>query len=317
MITEWKRNPEQPQDEREKGISTLIRFLTKLFSEDELSNPTVLTKKLTSLSYLEFVSFSKRINGILNGIPSQKNREMFDQHTGVVEYDTQKIEWVPPPLERRKMLMQQVCTAIQKLSTSNHPQAQEAIARTLFNAITYIHPFTDANGRTSRLFYILLSPHDKKDAHSIKETIEYILQKSSKTNTDEDIILYHTELQNHIAQAMLRERGLSDRIDTERNFPVTRMAISPLHGFDIEMVHFFAAYDGMTPREREQYMSPHIGTSPILFFDSFPDEIKKRISLYLDAIREDITKRILEFSWRLDIEWPPRVEKSLTNIFEK
>lgn len=313
MINEWKNNPGQSQVERERGVAMLIRFLTKIIPEHELLNPSVLTQKLTYLSFSEFVSFSKRINGILNGIPAQKNREMFDQYTGVVDYDKNNIDWVPPQLPDRRMLMREAFSAIRQLSTSNHPDAQEAIARTLYNAITYIHPFTDANGRTSRLSYILFSSHLKKDSFSLKEIIEQILQKSSKT--DEDIHRYHTELQNHIAQAMLRERGLPDTIDPERKLPLMRIAMPPLNGFDIEIVHFFAAYDVMTQKERERYMPPYNGTSDIFFFDSLPDEITKKIRSYLDSVRKDITRKILEFSWRLDTTWPPHLETALASIF--
>lgn len=196
----------------------------------------------------------------------------------------------------------EVFTHVQTLTESDDPKTQNAIARTLYNAIIYLHPFPDGNGRTARTLYLLASPSEKKTPEHIQEQFRSLFHKRPK-----GINHYHEYMNQYVYRLMLEARGLSYEFDDSGFFQASMEARNEVSvsTYDNDYMMYLAAYDVMTEEERRLYMQP-AGTDDAglkIYRDTLPDDIIERMENHANAVRTEMSRRVLELSWNTD-DWP-------------
>lgn len=144
--------------------------------------------------------FIELINGV-NGILRDKDKSDWTMDgkkvflTGFIE------EHTPPRQEDKRALLEK---AFQEAKTMNQEgRTLEDIALLLSASINEVHPFADANGRTSRLVYTLLTSGYTNESQPI---IKNILSEYGRDHVDINPHLITVELDNLV----IAEVGLND-----------------------------------------------------------------------------------------------------------
>lgn len=287
-------------EQRTEGAESLVRFLERIFSAEELADSAMLTEKLVGGDYDSFQNILKRLNGILTKTPIRQ-REIAQRETNIGMGGVAK-EIMFPNVESRQKLLEEVFIHLQILIESSDPKAQNAIARTLYNAVIYLHPFPDGNGRTARALYFLASPSEKKTPGNTQEQLRSVLHKRPK-----GINFYHEYMNQYVYRLMLGDRGLSYEYDADGFFQASMgtQDEAQVSNYDDDYMMYLAAYDVMTEEERRSYIQKTggDGTGLKIYRDTLPDDLVERMENHANAVRTEMSRRVLELSWNTD-DWP-------------
>ncbi len=208
--------------EREKRSQLLLRFVhlaeniepfhgKKL--EDIFSSEEDKRAFLEGLQEDEFVELLNGVNGILRG----KNTDEWgmDGKSVALTSAMTGVGYVPPRQEDKPELLAKVLQSAKEMSRDR--KDIKDIALLLSAALNAIHPYLDANGRTSRLIYTLLT----KDFNTEAETeLQQILGSDGREKVDinpglvqfeiEDLIEKETGVRNPEVNTY-NIRNISDR----------------------------------------------------------------------------------------------------------
>lgn len=300
---------------KKRGIDKTFEFLARITGkEEEVANEELYIEYLRGTTEDDFRKNLTRLNGLLQEIKPPQ-RALLQSESAITEggYDD-LVALRPPSIEAREEILSSTFKKIQELLASKKlPKDEEArrVAITFFNTIIYLHPFADANGRLARLLYFLTSPDVDKKSSNPKERITDVLFKRSK-EVDE----YHWGINAGWFQQQLENRGILE-LDEEGHFFST-YEVEESWGFDVEMVRFIAAYDVMSPEEREQYghKSPS-GKSLKFIAKELPKELKVKIKGEMERVRKDFTESTINLSLSEEQEFPQWALDTLNKSFEE
>lgn len=275
---------------RKTSVDRIAKYISDKFPIAESGESSII-KSLQDVSPQEFTSFLQSVNATVRGL-EVKDIEQFPHNIKVKTPDFsifQKTDFVYPRAESRREIMDEVTEKIKRLATQADGESKQAIAHTLYNAVTYLHPFSDGNGRTARLLYFLCSPHIKRSPTNMREMVQHLAESRNK-NIDE----YHDQLNQAIYQIMLRKRGLPE--DAPDGDYACQMDDAETLGFDGVYLQMLAAADVLTDEEKQKYnTSKHPGALSFNGFD-FTDDIKSRIKAKMEDIRTEFIRDIVEIS---------------------
>jgi len=301
---------------RSAGVEKLQKFLDRVLPESGLDDPEVFFNELQKISVDEFLGVLERINGVLTEIPINE-RESLVTESGVQNefFFNSATELVPPPLETRKRLMQETLSNLQSQLAGQIPDdirdqenlenVREVVARTLFNTIIYLHPFGDGNGRTARTTYYALTPQLQN-----KSTAELV---NRLTNRPESLREYHQLLNQSTLEEMLDGRDIKWNFTETPHLPLFNTD-NPTRGLDADHLRFIAAFDVMSDKERDQYITKG-NNSLVIKQESLPPELVERMDSQLEKIREEFVDSILEFS-AYPQKWPDWLQQPFTKAFK-
>ncbi len=141
-----------------RGIEPLRgKTVEEVFSNDE--EKRIFIENLQSEDFFEVLN---SVNGILRG---RKKEEWDMDGKGVVLRGALLgTEYVPPRHEDKPELLTEVLTAAKEMN--HNKRSFEDIGLLVSSALNAIHPYADANGRTSRLMYLLLTKNFNSEAQS-------------------------------------------------------------------------------------------------------------------------------------------------------
>lgn len=134
--------------QRYEGAGRLMEFMRKIGASKVFCSEESKLKFVESLTVDEFKSLLVRINGIIRG-KSISHRGADGDDVYIMSLDG--VEYVPPRHYDKIELLDETLEAAKKLEDVRDVAALFAIM------ITHLHPFSDGNGRTSRLAYMLFS----------------------------------------------------------------------------------------------------------------------------------------------------------------
>jgi len=207
---------------RDDRSEVLLRFFTlakntKAFRgktiEEVLKNETNIREAINSLTFEEFIELLDGVNGILRHQP----KESWKMDGKEVTLSSMLLGTNAPPQFKDKLdLLQKVLSGAKEMNANN--RSLEDIGILLGIGISEIHPYNDANGRTGRLFYTLLSWGMNKDK------IREVLSDYGRDSADFDV-----QYIKSIVQENIQDRVLTDNI---RNF--TNLFYNSLSNLDFD-----------------------------------------------------------------------------------
>jgi len=157
-----KIDGEKESLERDKRSRVLSRFLRSAEHiaplhgktvEDVFSNESEKRTFIENLGSNEFFEILDGINGILRG--KNKDEWEMDGEWVVLRGILLGTDYFPPLQEDKPQLLLKVLDAAKKMN--NEKRGMEDIALLISSGLNAIHPYADANGRTSRFIYLLLT----------------------------------------------------------------------------------------------------------------------------------------------------------------
>lgn len=291
--------------ERKRGAEQLVDFLTRTLSVEELCDNNIV-ERLSEIPYTDFLKLLERINGIIRRVPTAK-RDILTP-TGAAREVGIFSNFVFPPVEERQQLMEETFHGMKKIMVSDTPDRSQIVARTLFTSMIYLHPAADGNGRTGRALYFLTSPHVQKNPETFKDRLTSLLTYRSY-GIDES----HATICAAVYYDMIQARGIQHSIpvgtDVDAVLPVRPEAIryklpalyDPCSfGFDAENLRFIAAYDSMSPLQRQRYQRP----SRYYFeWPELPRAVRKQATTKVPEVRTELVQRILTASLDPNQDW--------------
>jgi len=304
-------------ESRTAGVDKLQKFLDRVLPELGLSDSSIFFEELCTMSASELLEILERINGVLTEIPIN-NRDSLTSESGVQNefMFNSATELVPPPVAIRKRLLDETISVLKQQLNNNLPDyfeppenpenTQQVVARTLFNTIIYLHPFDDGNGRTARAVYYSLSPNITD-----KSTTELATRLSERPKS---LKKYHQVLNQSTLEMMLNVHGIEWSF-TETPYLPMFDTDNPTRGLDADNLRFIAAFDVMSDEEKNQYIGKKENNLEIKQ-ESLPPELISKIDKRMDAIREEFTDYILDFSVYPE-KWPDWLQEPLSQAFSQ
>jgi hypothetical protein len=212
-------NLENPRNEeaieREKRSEVLLRFLHSAENieplhgrkiEDIFSNEEEKRAFLENLQETEFAELLDGVNGILRG--KKKDEWGMDGETVALEGVMVGVGYVPPRQEDKAELLTEVLASAKEMSRDG--KNLKDIALLVSSSLNAIHPYLDANGRTSRLIYTLLT---KDFNDETKAELQGVLGRNGRDKLDIDPGL----IQHEINDLIEKEIGTTDtEINTDK-----------------------------------------------------------------------------------------------------
>ncbi len=212
-------NLENPRNEeaieREKRSEVLLRFLRTAENiepfhgrkiEDIFSSEKEKRTFLENLQETEFVELLDGVNGILRG--KKKDEWGMDGETVALEAVMTGIGYVPPRQEDKPDLLAKVLASAKEMSQGGKDLRDVALL--VSSSLNAIHPYLDANGRTSRLIYTLLT---KEFNDETKAELQGVLSRDGRDTLDIDPGL----IQHEINKLIEKEIGVTDiEINTDK-----------------------------------------------------------------------------------------------------
>lgn len=185
---------------REEKSEVLLRFLNSSKNieslhekkiEDVFSTEENKRGFINNLQNNEFVELLNGINGILRG-KDKETWNMDGETVGLVS-PILGVEYIPPRQENKLELFAKTLISVKEMNQENRDLKD--IALLVSSALNAIHPYLDANGRTSRLVYLLLTnSFDKKN----QEELQQILGEFGRDKLDIDPGIIQNKLENLI-----------------------------------------------------------------------------------------------------------------------
>jgi hypothetical protein len=200
---------QEATENREQRAEVLLRFLNTakniepfhgekfeaIFSDEE--------HKRDFIENLSVEEFSQLLNG-LNGVLRDKKKEnwIMDGETVALESMFMGTGYVPPRQEDKPDLLAGVLETAKTMSQEG--KNMEDIAMLVSSSLNAIHPYLDANGRTSRMIYLLLTKNLDDEG---KKELRAVLSENGrdKVNIDPGLI------QGEITDLIKKELGLNSK----------------------------------------------------------------------------------------------------------
>jgi len=212
-------NLENPRNEetieREKRSEVLLRFLRSAENieplhgrkmEDIFSSEEEKRAFLENLQETEFAELLDGVNGILRG--KKKDEWGMDGETVALEGMMVGVGYVPPRQEDKPELLAKVLASAKQMSRDG--KSLEDIALLVSSSLNAVHPYLDANGRTSRLIHTLLT---KDFNDETKAELQGVLGRDGRDKLDIDPGL----IQHEINDLIEKEVGARDsEINTDK-----------------------------------------------------------------------------------------------------
>lgn len=148
--------------DREKQEEKMLRFFNtathiqgfegkkvwEMFPDEESER-----KFIEKVDFESFLTLLSGLNGLFKGLPKEKweidgDKVYIGSKNGIVEYK-------PPHPEDKIKLLEKMLDAAKRMNSAG--RNLEDIGGLLYSVINSIHPYNDANGRTSRFLYGLMS----------------------------------------------------------------------------------------------------------------------------------------------------------------
>lgn len=206
--------PEIPSDESRLETKTnptdkLIRLIQKSGIAEHLSSEESIREFIHNIDFEDYRKFLLSANGIMRNIPIAERVE-----------DGTSAQWVGvdylPRHEDKQPLVQETFEALKRMNDSGSSLEDMAILIALATNAT--HPFSDANGRSSRLLYYLLhEPHPDFES-SITELRATISEGQGRGMIDFNPHYVGTVINEHIMKKM----GLKAHDDTSPQYFMSR-----------------------------------------------------------------------------------------------
>jgi hypothetical protein len=185
---------------REKKSEVLLRFLNSAKNiesfhgkkiEDIFSTEEDKRGFIDNLQNNEFTELLNGVNGILRG----KNKDDWNMDGEAVGLESALLgtAYAPPRQEDKLELFAKTLTSAKEMNKEK--RSLEDIALLVSSSLNAIHPYIDANGRTSRLIYLLLTNNFEKKN---QEELRQILGEYGRDKLDIDPGLIQWELESLI-----------------------------------------------------------------------------------------------------------------------
>lgn len=206
-------NPQNPEALRDRQAELMVRFLSRVKDIEAFQGKELEQVLATETSRWEFVEHlsDDQFQGLLNGINGLlRGKDKADwQMDGKGVILTSELGWIdnsiPPQFEDKDDLLAQSFDGVRTMATNG--RSLEDIATLLSVSINEIHPYADANGRTSRLVYTLLTKGYGKD---IEPEIKEVLGEDGRDHID----ISPTWLKKYVEDVIALRLGIDDK---ERN----------------------------------------------------------------------------------------------------
>ena len=138
------------EEARKVVVDRIVKYISNKFSIAE-SGESSIFESLRDINQEEFLSLLQGVNATVRGLEA-KDVEPFPPGIKVKTTDfdiIQKTDFNFPKAESRREIMDEVAEKIRQLTAQGDEQSKQAVAQTLYNAVIYLHPFLDCNGRTA------------------------------------------------------------------------------------------------------------------------------------------------------------------------
>jgi len=194
-------NPNQDTTEnREQRADVLLRFINVAENIEPLHGKkfeTVFSDEEHKREFVESLSaeeFSQLLNG-LNGILRDKKKENWEMDGETVALESMFLGtgYVPPRQEDKPELLAEVLSSAKTMSQEGRDLKDVALL--VSASLNAIHPYLDANGRTSRMIYLLLTKGFNAET---KKELRAVLSESGRDKINIDPGLIQTEIDDLI-----------------------------------------------------------------------------------------------------------------------
>jgi hypothetical protein len=190
--------------EHEPKYDKVVRVMDRLHAEEVFATPEMSKEFLDSLSFEEFTKWTDMLNGMVREIPVPERGMKGDGsiQEGLVGNDF-SISYQPPVPEERVALMKE---AFERSKQFEDPQLAGLC---LAFSVNVIHPYSDGNGRTSRMLYSLLS-HGYDGSDEDKNHFTELLKNGAGrrvVKTDPSAKHIDSVMAGRISKSVAKEKG--------------------------------------------------------------------------------------------------------------
>jgi hypothetical protein len=185
-LRRFENSNKDAEENREQRANILLRFLSiakNIESFGDQSFETIFSDEEHKREFIENLSiegFLQLLNG-LNGILRNKKKEdwVMDGETVVLSGEFSGEAYIPPRQEDKIDLLEEVLLSAKTMSQEG--MDLKDIALLVSSSVNAIHSYLDANGRTSRMIYLLLT---KEFNAGTKEELKIVLSKEGSDKID-------------------------------------------------------------------------------------------------------------------------------------
>jgi len=161
---------------------------SEVFADDES-----IRSYIEELNQADFIELLNSINGVIQS----KDKKGWTMAKGSVPITggegVRGSGYTPPNAQDRLMLFAEVLNAMQEMAKDE--RSLEDIAILLSSSVNAIHAYSDANGRTSRLLYLLL-------AKGLNESTKPIIQQALSEGGRDVVDVSFEEIENDLLSAL-------------------------------------------------------------------------------------------------------------------
>lgn len=277
-------------DTRNAGADNFLKFLEEGGYFEKVDESPIV-EVLASGDYDRFMNALQNLNAAFRNQTSEESKPFSAQMQSASSLGT-RVDFVyPEPVTGEKM-MKEIFSQLAEAAKETDQESRQKLAITLFNAVNFLHPMTDANGRLARFLYLETSPYfDRASQENKREQTKRIFLKR-----DERIDNYFRLLKLAEYQNLLEKRGYSTAVDEKDQDYLHRMFSSDVLGFDGEYIRFIAAMDALSDEEKVKYNVCENPAGLMLDEGELPPEVKARIDQNMKDVRNEFVHDILEFS---------------------
>lgn len=200
---------QEATENRDKRAEVLLRFLNTAENIEPFHDKkfeTIFSDEEHKRDFIENLSaeeFSQLLNG-LNGILRDKKKEDWEMDGETVALESMFLGtgYVPPRQEDKSELLAEVLSSVKVMSQEGRDLKDVALL--VSASLNAIHPYLDANGRTSRMIYLLLTKGFNAET---KKEFQAVLSESGrdKVNIDPGLI------QGEITDLIKKELGINSK----------------------------------------------------------------------------------------------------------
>lgn len=313
---------ENPEPVREKRSEVLLRFLdstTKIDAfngkkiEEVFSTEEQRRNFIENLQPEQFLELLKSLNGILRDKKKEEwsvdGKKQFIGTPGTRTNERMAGIEVPVREEDKEELLLKVLQGAKEMN-QNHRNLED-IALLLSFGVNNIHPFLDANGRTSRFLFTILS-HGYNE--SSKKELEILLGDNASEYLDINTTYYRKEIKDIVSD--------HESIPSQDSIRITKHLVIDLHSDEI----LRNAPEGRLGEDWKrviQHDKGYLAPAVYLYLQNQPDrteyvEDKQNLHLIdlvklIPTLKNSDIEKIMENFWRLKREHSEILIDSIVN----